>query len=71
MKYKRQLLVGMIAIALLTGNSSAFAEDDFISNSKIDQYQSQLQMKSYDKSLDDTEQVVLKKHKKSLKIHRE
>ena len=43
MKYKRQLMTGIFALALFTGNSSAFASEDFVPTSKNDQYQNQVQ----------------------------
>lgn len=64
MKYKRQLMVGMLAFTFLTGNPSAFAAEDSIPNSKVGQYINQIQMKSNDKK-DDVKVIGSKKDKKA------
>jgi hypothetical protein len=47
MKYKRQLMGSMFALALLMGNSSMLDVEDFVPDSKVGQYVSQVKMKSY------------------------
>jgi hypothetical protein len=67
MKYKRQLMTGIFTLALMAGGSSAFAAEDFIPNSKIMQYQNQLQMKSY---ANDTSDDIQEVPNQSQKIHK-
>lgn len=72
MKYKRQLMTGIFALALMAGSSSVFAAEDFIPNSKTIQYHNQVQMKSYARNTaDDIQKTASKMHKKSLKIHKQ
>lgn len=46
MKYKRQLMGSLFALALFVGNSPNFDTEDRVSTSKISQYVSQVKMKS-------------------------
>jgi hypothetical protein len=72
MKYKRQLMTGIFALALMAGGSSVFAAENFIPNSKLDQYQNQVQMKSYAKNTtDDNQKTAIKKHKKSQRTYKQ
>lgn len=46
MKYKRQLISGMFAIALLAGGSSVYAADTTVGNTKTVHQMNQIKMKS-------------------------
>ena len=86
MKYKRQLMSGMFALALLASGTSVFAADIPATGSKMFQQVNQVKMKSSssegildakDKNGKDLEtkddivkKVVTAKHKKSTKTHK-
>ncbi len=46
MKYKRQLMGSMIALAIFMSNSPSFDLEDSVSTSKVPQYVNQVKMKS-------------------------
>ncbi|MEK7564498.1 MAG: hypothetical protein AAB510_02940 [Patescibacteria group bacterium] len=46
MKYKRQLMGSMMALALFVGNPKAFDIEDSVHTSKVGQYINQLKMRS-------------------------
>ena len=60
MKYKRQFMGSMIALALLVGNYSSADAEDFVPPSKVSQYMNQVQMKSEKK-----EDKMIVKNKKN------
>lgn len=86
MKYKRQLMSGMFALALLASGTSVFAADIPVTGSKMVQQTHQVKMKSdssdgvvdaKDKNGKDLEtkddmvkKVATVKHKKSVKTHK-
>jgi hypothetical protein len=85
MKYKRQLMTGMFALALLATGSSVFAADIPVTGLKTMQQTNQVKMKSGStdgvidaknskgkdlETKDDTvKKIIKKKHKKTSKIH--
>lgn len=86
MKYKRQLVSGIFALALLASGSVVFAADIPVTGSKATQHTNQVKMKSDSsdgivdakdkngKDLETKDDVVKKvttiKHKKSVKTHK-
>ena len=46
MKYKRQLMGSIFAMALIVGGYPALDVEDFVPNSKVNQYLNQVHMKS-------------------------
>jgi hypothetical protein len=85
MKYKRQLMSGMFALALLASGTSVFAADIPTTGSKTVQHTNQVKMKSsssdgvidakdkngkdIETKDDTTKKVIKKKHKKTSKVH--
>ncbi|MCX6747696.1 MAG: hypothetical protein NTW98_01985 [Candidatus Nomurabacteria bacterium] len=67
MKYKRQLMTTVFALAMLAGGPSVFAYGDSVPNGKVPQYENQMQMKSYlkqENDLSNNKKQLTKKHKK-------
>lgn len=67
MKYKRQLATGMFALALMTtGGTYASAQEAEFANAKINEYKSQIHMKSHTKeSGEGSSNKKIKKSRKS------
>jgi cell division protein FtsX len=70
MKYKRQLMTTMFALSLFAGGTSALAAEDFVPNSKVSQYESQVYMKSLNKTNDENvSKKTIKRHKRVRKVN--
>jgi hypothetical protein len=68
MKYKRNLMAGMIALSFMATGPAVFAAEDPVPPSKVGQYENQVSMRSYTKGTVDTSQKIHnKKHKRNFR----